>query len=126
MGVPDVAVRRLKTVLPAGRVYNFSLFGGLLVLEPDCNYQVLMDGRIYVFNDAEWDEYFAAAAGRVPVDDLVARYAPDAFMLHADVQAGLIARLRQHARWQEIYTDRTCSLFVRKGTAAAMGDPQAN
>ncbi len=114
MGVPNVAVTRLKTNMTEGRVYNFSLFGGLLVLEPGCRYQLLMDGRIYVFNDAEWDEYFAAAAGRVPVDDLVTHYSPDAFMLHADVQAGLIERLREHPRWQEIYTDRTCCVFVHK------------
>jgi hypothetical protein len=112
-GVPQAGVELLKARLPAGRLYNFQPYGGPLVWEGDGRWSVLMDGRIYVFSDAEWTEYYDAAAGRTPVDDLVSRHAPDAFVLHPFVQAGLIDRLRDHPRWREIHADDNCCVFVR-------------
>ena len=111
--VPSAAVADLKANLPTGRLYNFQPYGGPLVWESDCHWQVLMDGRIYVFSDAEWKEYYEAAAGHVPVDDLANRYAADAFVLHPFVQAGLIHNLREHPHWREIHADESCCVFVR-------------
>jgi len=111
--VPCAGVERLKTTLPAGRLYNFQPYGGPLVWERDCQWEVLMDGRIYVFSDEEWRDYYEAAAGRVSVNDLTVRYAADAFVLHPFVQAGLIRNLREHPRWREIHADESCCVFVR-------------
>jgi hypothetical protein len=110
--LPPTGVEPLRAVLPAGRLYNCNVYGGALAWEGGGRWQVLMDGRIYAFSDAEWNDYFEAAAGRVPVDVLVARHAPDAFVLDAVIQRGLIRRLREDAKWQEIHGDEYCSVFV--------------
>jgi hypothetical protein len=71
-----------------------------------------MDDRLYLYSDADWEEYFAAADGRVSVDDLVAEHHPDAFVLHPYHQAGLVRRLREHPRWQELHADENGCVFV--------------
>lgn len=111
---PDAGIRALRGELRDGRVYNFNPYGGPLIFHGKGAWQLLIDGRIYLFSDAEWKEYFDAAAGDVSVDTLVEKHAPDAFFLHPYVQHGLITLLRKHPQWQEVWSDATCSVFVRR------------
>jgi hypothetical protein len=113
--VPQEGMRRLRRELRDGQVYNFQPYGGPLTFSSNRRWQVLMDGRIYVYSDKEWEDYYEAARGDVPVGDLVERYHPDAFFLHPFVQRGLIEKLRKHPAWHELYDDgRSCVIFVRQ------------
>jgi hypothetical protein len=125
--IPEAGRKALARELPAGRIYNFQPYGGPLSYWSRGRWQVLMDGRMYVYSDAEWKEYYAAAAGHVSVDELVDRHSPDAFFVHPYVQKGLIERLRAHPQWQEIPGAGVgCCVFVRQqpeATVALRGGP---
>jgi hypothetical protein len=112
--MPWAGVRKLKDTMPAGRIYDFAPYGGPLIWEGYPDWQLLTDGRIYFFSDAEWREYYDAADGQVAVDTLVDHHSPDAFFLHPFVQHGLIEKLEQHPQWQRIHKDDTCQVFIRK------------
>ncbi|OAI41716.1 hypothetical protein AYO40_02385 [Planctomycetaceae bacterium SCGC AG-212-D15] len=124
--VPGLALGALEPKVPAGRIYNFQPYGGPLSFAND-DWRVLMDGRIYVYSNTEWDDYYAAASGATSVDRLVERYSPDAFFLHPIVQKGLIDRLLVHPQWQMIYPRENqpfdnCCVFVRRepGSSVAL------
>jgi hypothetical protein len=112
--IPFTALRKLKQAVPTGRIYNFPPYGGPLIWEGYPEWRVLNDGRIYIFSDEEWKEYYDAADGKVAVDALVAHYSPDAFFLQSYVQRGLIEKLEQHPRWERLYKDDVCQVFVLK------------
>jgi hypothetical protein len=110
--LPLEGLRRLRARLPEGRIYNYREWGGPLILANAPSWQVAIDGRLYLFSDAEWHEYRAVAAGEVPVEEVVQRYGPQAFFLRPSFHEAFIRRLRQ-ADWEEIYADTTCSVWVR-------------
>jgi hypothetical protein len=118
--VPDRGVQWLRKELPDGRIYNFQPYGGPLIWAGFPDWHVMMDGRIYMFSNPEWDAYYNEAAGKVPVDAIVNRDSPDVFFLHPQVQAGLIARLQAHPQWDEAYSDGVCSIFLRKKAGSSV------
>jgi hypothetical protein len=120
--IPEEGLSQLRRALPEGRIYNFQPYGGPLTFARRERWRVLMDGRIYVYSNQEWDDYYDAAAGKVPVEQLVERHRPDAFFLHPFVQRGLIERLQKHPGWHCLYDDQrealeqgrspTCTIFI--------------
>jgi hypothetical protein len=109
----------LRAWLPAGRVYNYREWGGPLILEGTPDWQIAIDGRLYLFPDEEeWREYNDAALGRVPLDELVRRHQPDAFFLRPTFHAGLVERLRAAPDWRAVYQDDVSVIFIRRTHAA--------
>jgi hypothetical protein len=78
-------------------------------------WKVTHDGRYYLQDWKDWDDHAAARAGRVPVEELEAKYRPAAFFLRPGSDDGLIGRLRRSGRWRELYADGECVAFVRAG-----------
>ncbi|MBI3944548.1 MAG: hypothetical protein HY321_01385 [Armatimonadetes bacterium] len=112
--LPVQGVARLERALPQGRVYNFREWGGPLILAGSPRWQVAMDGRLYVFDRADWREYFQAARGEIPLGALLARHRPDAFFLSPRHQRGLVRQIREARGWREVYADPGCVMLVRR------------
>ncbi len=111
--IPLAGVAALKQVLRAGRIYNYREWAGPLILEGSPEWRVAIDGRLYLYDLPTWQQYNAAAAGDVPLAELVAVHHPDAFFLRPSFHEGLIPLLRQLPEWKEVYADEYCIVFVR-------------
>ncbi len=113
--IPMVGLRRLRESLPEGRVYNYHVWSGPLILEGWPRWSVAIDGRLYVYNRREeWTRYFSEARGEVPLAEIERRHRPDAFVLHPGFQRELARQLQKSEGWREIHGDRNCRVFVRQ------------
>jgi hypothetical protein len=102
---------RLREVVPQGRIYNYREWGGPLILAGHPDWQVAIDGRLYLFGEDDWRAYHEAALGRISPDELARRYNVDAFFLHPSYHHRLIARLRETGSWREVHADDYCVIF---------------
>lgn len=109
----EAAVIALKQKLPAGRIYNYREYAGLLILEGYPRWKVAIDGRLYLYDREAWHEYHEAALGQLRLDELVRRHRPDAFVLRPDYHAALVDKLKESAAWQQFYSSACCVVFVR-------------
>jgi len=100
--LPLQAVAALRDTGVAGTVYSHFPWGGPLVDAGYPAWRVAYDGRYYRYASAEWDAYFAASRGEVPLSAIEARWRPSAFLLDNDWNAPLIAALRADPRWREL------------------------
>jgi hypothetical protein len=117
--LPMDGIERLKEALPRGRIYNYREWGGPLILARFPDWQVAIDGRLYLYPLADWVRYNDASRGAVSLAELVTEYQPDAFFLRPSFHETLISQLRQSSDWREIFSDATCSIFVKAGVRDA-------
>lgn len=97
---------------PDGRLYNFREWGGPLILEGFPRWQVTIDGRLYLYTNQDWQEYADVAQGRVPLADVMAKYRPDAFVLHPAFHAPLIRMLDASEQYRRIFIDNQCVAYT--------------
>lgn len=121
--MPFAALDRAKKLGVRGPVYNYREWGGpLLWAVPDA--RPTIDGRLYLFPKSEWDEYVRAAVGRVPVEQLEAKYQPAAFFLRHSYHGELIRLIRESGRWAEAYSNEYAVLFLPNPTPTSAGDTE--
>jgi hypothetical protein len=113
--IPMATFERLKEELPQGRIYNYREWGGPLILTGHPGWQVAIDGRLYLYSKQEWIEYRQAAWGEIPVEELVRRHRPDAFVLHAGYHRRLVDLLEQSPHWRPWATEANCRVFLHSG-----------
>ncbi len=87
--------------------------GGPLILANSPAWQVAIDGRLGIFDRAQWEEYYATALGKVTIRELVRRHRPDAFFLRRGFHGPLIESLQQARQWREFYSDKLCIIFIK-------------
>jgi hypothetical protein len=125
-GLPLEGMTRLKTALPSGRIYNYRQWGGPLIWTGYPQWQVAIDGRLYLYSEKEWEGYNKAALGKVPLRELVEEHKPDAFFLRPSFHQKLMTLLKQSPAWRELYTDNKCSIFLKMPSSEDhMADRQA-
>ncbi len=112
-------IAQLQQAMPRGRIYNYREWGGPLILAGHPDWQVAIDGRLYLYGEDDWRIYSEAALGEIPLNHLAQRYHPDAFFLHPGFHRRLIARLRQSEIWRELYAGDYCVAFTRSGGAGS-------
>jgi hypothetical protein len=110
--IPAQGIAILKSVLARGRIYNYPVWGGPLIFAGYPQWQVIVDGRLYLYEKAFWIDYFNSAQGKIPLQELVTRHRPDAFFLHPKFHQQLIEMLRQSQAWCKLYGDAQCSIFL--------------
>lgn len=112
----DVAecLESLAAAVPAGRVYNYREWGGPLILRGYPRWQVTIDGRLYLYPVKDWLEYTRIAQGRVELDAILARYSPDAFVLHPTFHRGLIGLLEASGQYQRLFSDPLCVAYASR------------
>jgi len=111
--IPLTGIARLKQALPSGRIYNYREWGGPLILANSPAWRVAIDGRLWVFDRAQWEDYSATALGKVTIRELVRRHRPDAFFLRRGFHEPLIESLRQSTQWREFYSDELSIIFIK-------------
>jgi hypothetical protein len=115
--VPLTGVRRVAELNVSGVVYNYREWGGPLIWADYPRVRVTIDGRLYLYPRESWVAYDREASGAVPLEDIEARYHPDAFFLRPSYHGPLIELVRASGRWDEAYRDDSCVLFLpRAGT----------
>lgn len=110
--IPRAGVDKLRELLPEGRIYNYREWSGPMLLDGRPEWQLAIDGRLYLFTDREWVDYQMAALGHVPLNRIVSKHRPDAFFLRPSYHRGLIAQLRDSPDWREAYQDEMTIIFL--------------
>jgi hypothetical protein len=124
-GLPFAGLDRVRTLRVSGVVYNYREWGGPLIAAAHPSVQVTIDGRLYLFPVEDWHDYQRIALGQVPLDEVEARYRPEAFFLRPSYHERFISSLRASNRWEEAYADQSCVLFVKPafGRSAVVPGP---
>jgi hypothetical protein len=112
--LPLAGIDRLRHERVAGVIYCHPPWGGPLIGRGYPDWRVTFDGRYYLYSRDEWDLYFRAARGELPLAELDRLYRPAAFVLRADVEAALIEELRASGEWQELSSDGHSVVWVRR------------
>ena len=111
--IPLDGIAFLREHLPEGRVFNYREWGGPLELLGNPQWQVHIDGRLYLYTKEDWRSYALAADGKIPIEDLERDFKPDAFFLHDSFHRNLKALLFIRPEWKEVYHNPPCSIFLR-------------
>jgi hypothetical protein len=110
--LPLEGAARLRERAGAGVVYNHPSWAGVLLEKASPPWQVAFDGRYYRYTAAEWQAQWEAAAGQIPLAEIVARGRPAAFFLRPGVESALIDLVRADGGWEEVYADDHAVAFV--------------
>lgn len=120
--MPFAGLERVRERGVSGVVYNYREWGGPLIwAHPPA--KVAIDGRLYLFPRSDWDDYVRTARGEVPLEQVEARYRPDAFFLRPSYHERFVALIRASGRWDEAYADENCVLFVKPAAGRSAGGP---
>jgi len=114
--IPMEGILQLKTLLPAGRIYNYREWGGPLVLEGYPRWKLAIDGRVYMFTRDEWYGYNNIALGNVAVEQVMKEHLPDAFFLRPSFHQNFINLLRVSPDWEEVYAAESSIIFLKKNS----------
>jgi hypothetical protein len=110
--IPAQGIAFLKSVLARGRIYNYPVWGGPLIFAGYPQWHVTVDGRLYLYEKTFWIDYFKAAQGKIPLQELVKQHQPDAFFLHPRFHQQLIEILGHSQNWCKLYSDAQCIIFL--------------
>ena len=111
--LPTETIQQLSTALPSGRIFNHRDFAGALHLFGSHGWTLAVDGRLYLYPPAFWQEYSRISAGKVSLDEVITLHRPDGFVLQLPEQKGLHDLLAQSPLWQRLTAGPTNSIFVR-------------
>ncbi len=112
---PFQGLQALRDTGIRGTIFSSYYWGGMVAEIGYPDWRVTHDGRYYLHDAAEWDDYHRIANGDgvVNLDEVVAKYKPEAFFLRPHADATLIARLTRDDRWRTLHEDNNCIVFVR-------------
>ena len=102
----------LGMAVPAGRIYNYREWGGPLIFRGFPQWQVTIDGRLYLYDDQDWQDYADVVQGRVDLDKIMTKYSPDAFVLHPTYHMALIGMLDASQQHRRLFIDPLCAVYT--------------
>ncbi len=110
--IPLTAIEFLKEKVPSGRIYNYREWGGALIFYGYPQWQVAIDGRLYLYSEQEWKEHYQAALGLLNLDELVSKHQPQAFFIHKGFQKGLVNQLDLSPAWEKAFSQDQCLIYL--------------
>ncbi len=113
-GLPLAGIEKLRDSGAAGTIFAHVPWGGPLIDLGYPRWKVAYDGRFYRYTPEEWAFYRAIAQDKIPLAEVLRRYRPAGFVLDPEWNASLIAELRADPAWQQIWSDRTATVFKRR------------
>jgi tetratricopeptide (TPR) repeat protein len=122
---PAESVRRLAERGVSGPVFAPDRHGGYLELALP-SVQPYIDTRLVLHSADEYAAYLALFEDPARFDALDRRYRFAAVVLttaYPDLYLGLVRHLAEDPAWHLVYTDGYQVLFLRQGSALALGDP---
>lgn len=111
---PFEGIRKLKERQLRGVFYTHFMWGGLVVDEGYPAWRISHDGRYYLHTEEAWDDYLRAKDGHTAVEDVFREFQPVAVLLRPEFEKGLVDRLRNDPRYEEIDTTEWSVVFVLK------------
>lgn len=111
--LPLAGIDALKGVLPEGRIYNYREWAGVIAFAGAPDWQVAIDGRIYLHDPSVWHRYVDAALGGESAEDVLGDANIEALFLRPGYDAGLIRLAEGHPNWRRCYQDNNCQLFIK-------------
>ncbi len=110
---PFEGIQKLRDTGIRGTIFGTFYWGGMLAEAGYPDWRITHDGRYYLRTAAEWDSYFEETDhGGVALDDIVAKYKPEAFFLRPGSDKALIALLNADDLWRTLFADANCIVFV--------------
>jgi len=122
---PINAAEHLAEVLPAGRIYNYREWAGVLVSVGPPEWRVAIDGRVYRYDEADWVTYNRVALAAAGYATALLRQRPDALFLRPGHDDALIQAVRLDPIWRESHRDSTAFVFLRADMTLASRKPTA-
>ena len=117
--LPLSALARLRQEQVCGTVYGDFPYGGAIIDVGWPDWRVAYDGRYYRYSSDEWKYNGGIENGFVPLVDVVRKWRPAAFVLHARHNAPLAGELARSRAWRRIYDRGGVVVYVpRSGRAA--------
>jgi hypothetical protein len=92
------------------RLFHELGFGSYLIWAAS-DLRVFIDPRIELYPFEQWRDYIVLGQGR-EVDALARKYGFDGWLLDTQRQAGLVAALDRHPRWQRVFTSEQAVYFA--------------
>lgn len=112
--LPLKGVAALKAEQVRGTVFAELPWGGPLIDAGYPDWQVALDGRYYVYSDAELEMARTIGASPTALPQIERVWAPAAVLLDPEISGSLIQQLRQQPNvWREIRTGDFSAAFVR-------------
>lgn len=96
------------------RVYNYYAAAGPLVYFAPNRFELLVDGRLYLFSKEFWNRYGREANGEVSLDEILIRDQPDAFLLYKPFQKNLATLLSADPRFKRVFENESDVVYVRE------------
>lgn len=117
--LPDEAIGFLRQNPPPGRMFHDLYTGGFLGYHLAPSTRVFIDGRLEVYNNGTFDDFFAPTEGRATIADLFGKYSVESALLDwrsaADQPGQTAAALSDSPDWQLCWFSDHYALFVRRG-----------
>lgn len=118
---PCEAVPFLKGNPPPPKLFHDLYTGGFLAYHLAPQTKVFIDGRLEVYNNGTYDDFFAPPEGRMPLTDLFQKYEVQSALLDwrlaAQQPTHTAAVLAQLTDWQLCWFSDHYALFVHSGDA---------
>lgn len=108
------AVQYLDARNPRKRIFSRFEWGEYLSWLIGPRYQIFMDGRIEIYPDDIWKEYWALTNGRADWMEILDRYGVDSLLLDADYHVDLLPQVKRSPQWQLVCEEGPALLFERR------------
>ena len=110
--LPLKAIAALKVEVPKGHIYNYREWAGPLYLFGSRDWQLAIDGRLYLYSREEWDRYQKIARGEVSLEDIINKDHPVAFVVRTDYQKGLDTLLKNSPDWRLLAEENITRVYT--------------
>ena len=109
---PVAAVEFLKREPISGNMFNNDEFGDYIIFSAWPAYRVFMDGRNDMYGEKYGRDYLRIANVQPEWKETLRKY--DITWVIFDTPSALTAALKDQKDWQEIYSDRVATIFVKR------------
>lgn len=110
---PVAATEYIMEAQPSGNVFHAMSFGSYLIWAAYPEYPVFVDGRIELFSEAIWQDYFAISAADEDWAGKLESYGVNTLMLSRGEQPSLVNAVLGNKEWGLIFMDDAALVFVR-------------
>lgn len=120
---PCEAISFLRENPPPGGFFHDLYSGGFLAYHLAPQTKVFIDGRLEVYNNGTYDDFFAPPEGRATLADILSRYEVRSVLLDwrlaADQPGHSAAILSDNPAWRLCWFSDHYALFVKQGPSTA-------
>lgn len=118
----QVVAEHLQRSQETGRIFCRLEWGACLSWALFPSHQVFLDGRIDIFPDNVWQEYYAVTEVRADWEEILDRYGVNYLVLDNRMHGNLIAVVERSPRWQRTLEQGPARLYERRTNYTPRGE----